>query len=76
MAFSEETKQAARHLNSRFSGQPWLSSVGITEEAGRPVLLVYLSKHVSKSQSGIPDIWEGVPVRTQYIGKVRPAAAA
>ena len=76
MAFSEETKQAARRLNSRFSGQPWLSSVGITEEAGRPVLLVYLSKHVSKGQSGLPDVWEGFPVHTQYMGRVRPAAAA
>ena len=75
MAFSEQTKQAARRLNSKFNGQPWFSSVGISEEAGTIILLVYLSKHVSRGQAGIPDLWEGVPVRIQYMGRVRPAAA-
>src|SRR5438093_3809729 len=73
MAFDEKTKQAAIKLGHQLRDNPWFSSVGIGEEQGHPTLIVYLVREPGKDQKLLPASWEGIPVRTQKIGKVIPA---
>jgi len=73
MAFDEQTKQAAIRLGQDLSGKPWFSSVGIGQDAGRPVLIVYLRRQPPKAQTVVPRVWEGIPVRAENMGNVFPA---
>jgi hypothetical protein len=74
MGFSEQTKEAAKRLANSLTmqhgGQPSVFSVGITEEYGTPILIVHLNR--PNIQLSVPTEWEGFPVRTEYIGRVRP----
>ena len=72
MAFDETTKLAAIHLGQRLGGVPGYLSVGITEEGGKPLLIVYSRRALPKSMT-VPELWEGLKVRVQRIGKVVPA---
>ncbi len=54
-------------------GKPWFSSVGIGEESGRPVLIIYLRRLPPKAERTFPQSYEGIPVRAQYLGKLVPA---
>ena len=73
MAFDETTKLAAIHLGQRLGGMSWYSSVGITEEDGMPLLIIYSRRALPKSSMTVPELWEGIKVRVQRIGKVVPA---
>src|SRR5438093_9836023 len=73
MAFDEQTRQAAIRLGQELSGKPWFSSVGIGEEAGRPVLIIYLRRLPPKAERTFPQSYEGIPVRAKHIGNVVPA---
>lgn len=72
MAFDEQTKQAATRLAQQLAGKPWVFSVGVSEEEGKPVIIVYLKSR--NPRSSVPEDREGLPVRTEYIGQVRPAS--
>lgn len=72
MEFDETTKQAAIRLGQRLSGKPWYSSVGIAEEAGAPLLIVYSRRRLPKGETSVPELWDGLPVRVQQVGKVVP----
>jgi len=76
MAFDPKLIQAARSLGSELSGRAWLSSVGIGEEDGHPVLVLYLSKPLqAKAIEALPSQWQQLPVKVQLLGKLTPAGA-
>jgi hypothetical protein len=74
MVFDKDIKASALRLGKIFQDKPWYSSVGISEENGTPVFIVYLRTAPGKDRSSIPKDWEGYSVRTERIGKLRPAA--
>lgn len=76
MAFDETTKQAAIRLGQRLAGKQWYSSVGIGTENGRPILIIYLARSLGRDRQDVPEEWEEIPVRVQYMGRVTPAASA
>ena len=65
MAFDEGTKSAAMRLGSALGSLPFFQSVGIGNERGRPILIVYV-RRASRKGDGIPSIWEGLPVHKEY----------
>jgi type I restriction enzyme, R subunit len=73
MAFDEQIKQAAIRLGKDLSGNSWYSSVGIGEDAGHPVLIIYLRRPTPKALSSLPHVWEGIQVRAEHMGKIVPA---
>jgi len=76
MAFDPKLIQAARSLGSELSGRAWLSSVGIGEEDGHPVLVLYLSKPLqAKAIKALLRQWQQLPVKVQLLGKLTPAGA-
>lgn len=70
MAFDERAKQAAKRLANTLAVWSSGSSVGISDESGRTVLVVHLE--TSRPSSSIPKEWEGYPVRTDYVGRTKP----
>ncbi len=53
--------------------EPWCSSVGIAQQDNGPVLIVYLRSRAQNDESGIPTIWEGIPVQMKRTGRIQPA---
>jgi hypothetical protein len=74
MVFDKDIKASAVRLGKVFHGKPWYSSVGISKENGSPVFIVYLRSAPGRDRNSIPKNWEGYPVRSERIGKLRPAA--
>jgi hypothetical protein len=74
MVFDKDIKASALRLGQIFQDKPWYSSVGISEENGSAVFIVYLLRAPGRDRDSIPKEWEGYPVRTERIGKLRPAA--
>ena len=60
-------------LGQSLREKSWYSSVGISEEGGHAVLIVYLRKPPGQDGDSIPKQWDGLPVRSKRIGKLRPA---
>jgi hypothetical protein len=73
MVFDEQMKASAVRLGQALSDKPWFSSVGLSEEAGVPVFIVYLRSASKKEYDSIPKQWDGYAVRAKWIGKLRPA---
>jgi hypothetical protein len=73
MAFDEKVKVAAFQLGKRLDAKPWFWNVGISEEEGHPVLIVYLKDNASAAAKIVPKEWQGMTVRMKRIGKLRPA---
>jgi hypothetical protein len=74
MAFDQTTIDAANRLAAMLAAKPWFASVGIaTDESSRVVFVVYLKRRLRNQEGSVPSEWEGVPVQTQYFGRVRPA---
>jgi hypothetical protein len=74
MASEKNIKAAALELGRTFRGEPWFLSVGISEENGRPVLIVYLRKQPPRSKREVlPATWDSIPVRVTVMGRVQPA---
>ena len=73
MVFDDKTKESANRLWEEFKGKPWFSSVGLGEEEGQPVLIVYLRRSAGNEQKRVPGSWDNIPVRVQTIGRVIPA---
>lgn len=74
MAFEQSTIDAANRLAAMLATEPWFASVGIaTDESSHVVFVVYLKRRVRNDDASIPSEWEGIPVQTQYLGRVRPA---
>ena len=71
MAFDDRTKRAAIRLGEALARNPWYSSVGISTDKGRPVLIIYTSRRIGRGK--VPDSWEGIPVRPQHVGRLTPA---
>ena len=77
MAVDEPTRNAALRLGESLSMSSDYSSVGISEENSRPILIVYLRRNLRKSKpQRIPNDWEGIPVRVQSVGSLRPLSAS
>lgn len=73
MAIDQHIRDAALHLGDTLRDRSWFSGVGIAEEMGRPVLMIYLSRRLPKKPAvEIPNVWEDVPVRIQEIGRIAP----
>ena len=65
---------AANRLAAKLAGQPWFSAAGITEDDSAGVaLIVYLKRNLRCNELDVPSDWEGISVRTQHLGRVRPA---
>ena len=76
MASDPKLIQAARSLGSELSGYAWFSSVGVGEEDGHPVLVLYLSKPLqAKTIKTLPSQWQQLPVKVKHLGKLIPAGA-
>jgi hypothetical protein len=73
MVFDEQIKDSAIRLEQVIHDKPWFSSVGLSEEYGRPVFIIYLRSAPGPERDSIPKQWEGFSVRTERIGKLRPA---
>jgi len=50
---------------------PGVQGVGIGDEAGRPVINVYVDKKVKALQESIPPEFDGYPVRIEVTGPFR-----
>ena len=75
MVFEQTTIDTANRLAAVLGAKPWFSGVGITaNESGDVALVVYLKHKPRKGEPSVPSEWEGVPVRTQQFGTVRPAS--
>lgn len=75
MVFEQTTIDTANRLAAVLSAKPWFSSVGITaDETGDVAFVVYLKRKPRKGEPSVPSEWEGVPVRAQQFGTVRPAS--
>ena len=59
MAFDDRTKRAAIRLGEALGRNPWYGSVGISTDKGRPVLIIYTRRRISRGK--VPDSWEGIP---------------
>jgi hypothetical protein len=70
MEFNEQVKDAAKRLANKLSLLFSGPHVGIANENGRTVLVVYLSNRRHKRD--IPQEWEGYPVRIDYAGRFNP----
>lgn len=74
MEFDPKLRQAAVSLKRELEDRAWLSSVGVAEESGHPVLVIYLSRPVqAKALGALPSVWEHLPVMVRQMGKLVPA---
>ena len=73
MVFDEQTIASAIRLGQVLHDKPWFSSVGLSEEHGRPVFIIYLHRAPGPERDSIPKQWDGFSVRTERIGKLRRA---
>ena len=73
MVFDEQIKASAIRLGQLLSDKPWFSSVGLSEESGLPVFIIYLRNAPGSDRDSIPKQWDGFTVRAKRIGKMRPA---
>lgn len=74
MEFDPKLRQAAVSLKRELGDRAWLSSVGVAEESGHPVLVLYLSRPVQAKVLGmLPGEWEQLPVMVRQMGKLIPA---
>jgi hypothetical protein len=71
MAFDEAIKSATIRLGVALRRLPYVQSVGVGEEHGRSILIVYV-RRLPKKDDGIPKAWEGFPVQVKRLGKVSP----
>ena len=75
MAFDEATKSAAVRLGVALRNLPYVSNVGIAEDDGSSILIVYV-RRLPKKDGSIPKTWEGIPVQVRRIGKVAQGVQA
>lgn len=68
-------KAAASTLYDSLSRNQWLVSVGVSEEGGRQLLVVYTNRRPSISRTLVPNEWEGYPVALRQLGQIRPGSA-
>ena len=74
MELSQELRKAASSLAEALQPIATVSSVGIGEEGGHPILLVYTSRQLKAGElRALPSHWENFPVRARNMGKVVPA---
>lgn len=74
MEFDPRLRQAALSLKRELGDRAWLSSVGVAEEAGHPVLVLYLARPVqAKALRMLPSEWDHLPVMVRQMGKLVPA---
>ena len=73
MVFDEKIRDSAMRLGEVFREKPWFLSVGLSEERGHPVFIIYLRSTPGPERDSIPKRWDGFPVRTERIGKLRLA---
>jgi hypothetical protein len=73
MVFDKHIKASAMRLGEVLHDKPWFSSVGISEENGSLTFIIYLRSAPGRDRNSIPKEWEGYSVRTERIGKLRPA---
>jgi len=74
MDFSSELREAAVALGIELQTLPAAFSIGIGEEKGRPIFLMYTSRRLSRSESSsVPPEWRKIPVHMQVLGKLKPA---
>lgn len=74
MEFYPQLRHAAVSLKRELGDRGWLSSVGVAEESGGPVLVIYLSRPVpAKVLGALPRMWEQLPVVVRQMGKLVPA---
>lgn len=71
MVYDDRVITAATNLGFRLQGNAWFSSIGVSEENGKTILIVYLRKRPKVHDDPIPKTWDGIPVRLSEIGKVR-----
>lgn len=67
-------KAAASTLYDLLSRHQWLVSVGVSEEGGRQLLVVYTNRRPSSSHALVPQEWEGYRVALRQLGQIRPGS--
>jgi len=68
----EDVRAAKKTLAARLRRVPEVNGVGITRVAGAYCLKVNLER---ETRAAIPRAVNGVPVRTEIVGKIRPRGA-
>ena len=66
-------QEAARSLYALLRDRPWLTTVGVGQHEGVPVLIVYATTTRGIELPIDSDTWEGFPVRIKKMGTPRPA---
>jgi hypothetical protein len=69
-----ELRNATLALADSLRHLPAVTSVGIGDENGRAVFLVYTSRELRKSEKqDVPAHWHNLPVLARKLGRVVPA---
>ena len=70
---SEDLKLKARSLKTHLIDFDWVQAIGVHNNTEAPCLYVYVNRKTKVNSPDIPKVWEGIPVKVQHMGKVRPA---
>lgn len=74
MDSNPHVRQAAVHLGEELRNQQWFSAVGVAEEKGIPILVVYFRRRPPENwRKSLSEKWDEIPVRLKILGKVTPA---
>lgn len=68
-------EDAAKSLHARLHGAPWLTAVGVGEDAGTPAIFIYVKNLKTAKLDFLRDGWEGFPVVVRKMGSPRLVAS-
>ncbi len=68
----KDIHQAVKELRAHLGRPPWLSAIGVGEEAGQPVIILYIA---TATRPRLPDLdagWQGYKVSFYDFGSFAP----
>lgn len=68
---TEEAKEAVTRLHQWIGYPPWLTSIGLGERDGKPLIVIYLKTEYRPKLPMLKGGWEGIPVEFKVIGELR-----
>jgi hypothetical protein len=68
-------EDAAKSLADRLREAPWLTAVGVGQEAGAPCIVVYVKTLQETKLDFLKGGWEGYPVLVRKMGTPRLVAS-
>lgn len=69
----KDIRQAANDLATHLDYPPWLNSIVVGAEDGRPTIIIYLIAYPFPPVRVLEEgVWEGYPVISRYFGSFAP----